>query len=391
MFRPKTFSYLVILFCLALIVSVHAQKSLLATATAEQYVREGQEFTADKQFDKAVEAFKQAVKLNPNLAAAHHGLGSVYNNMGRASDALEPLKTAARLDPNNSAIHLNLGVIYGNLRRPDDALAELNTAKLLSPKDARIYNEIGNVLHNAAGRIEDALAMYAEARRLNPNVPAFHHNIGLMLMRLGRFSEAVAPLEEAMRLEPNYRNARYFLSDAYSKVGRYNDSIESWTKFLNIVPNGPEALTKRSWNYLYAGGHGREVAADARTYLKSYGWKDETSPYLAIMANLGFREAGMNDEAQAVIAEAAKKCNPDKWTYSIIRHLMGDISDEELLKLATDNDKRTEAHTYVGMDLLLKGKIDEARTHFGWVKEYGNKRFFEYPLAIEELKRLRVK
>jgi hypothetical protein len=40
------------------------------------------------------------------------------------------------------------------------------------------------------------------------------------------------------------------------------------------------------------------------------------------------------------------------------------------------------------MDLLIKGSNDEARTHFQWVKEYGNKRFFEYPLAIEELKRL---
>jgi len=40
------------------------------------------------------------------------------------------------------------------------------------------------------------------------------------------------------------------------------------------------------------------------------------------------------------------------------------------------------------MDPLLKGKPDEARTHFEWVKEYGNKRFLEYPLAIVELRRL---
>jgi hypothetical protein len=39
------------------------------------------------------------------------------------------------------------------------------------------------------------------------------------------------------------------------------------------------------------------------------------------------------------------------------------------------------------MDLLLTAKTDEARTHFEWVRQYGNKRFLEYPLAVAELKR----
>ena len=389
MLRSTNFPRLAILFCFVLVVTARAQTPQpQPSITAEQYTEEGIKYVKDKQYDKAVESFKQAIKLNPNLAAAYHGLGNIYGDTGRVAEALEPLKTAARLDPDNALIHLNLGITYSNLRRTDDALAELNIAKQLSPNDARIYLGMGNVLHNSAGRIEDALAMYLEARRLRPEISAAHHNIGLMQMRLGKFSEAIAPLQEALRLEPSYRNARYLLSDAYSKVGRYDDAAESWTKFLEIVPNGPEALTKRSWNYLYAGGHGREAAADARKYLQLYGWKDETSPYLAIMANLGYREAGMNDEAQAIIAEAVKKCVPDKWTYNIIRFLKGELSGEELMKLATGNDKQTEVHAYLGMDSLLKGKTDEARKHFNWVKEYGNRRFFEYSLAIEELKRL---
>ena len=381
------FPRFIVLFCLIFGTIVHAQTPPIAM-TAEQYADEGLKFAKDKQYDKAIESFKQSIKLNPDLAAAYHGLGTVYINSGRVTDALEPMKTAVRLDPNNAVIHLNLGITYAVLRRPDDAVAELNTAKQLSPNDARIYIEIGNVLHNSFGRIEDALAMYVEARRLDPNVPAIHHNIGLMLMRLGRFSEAIPPLQEALRLDPKYRNARFFLSDAYSKVGRYLDAADSFTKFLEIVPNGPDALTKRSWNYLYAGDHGREAAESARAFLKNWGWKDESSPYLAIMANLGYRDAGMNDEAKQIIAEAVKKASPDAFPYSVIRYLNQEISSEELLKLAVDNDKKTEAHTYIGMDLRLKDKSEEAKTHFNWVKEYGNKRFFEYPLAIEELKRL---
>jgi hypothetical protein len=40
------------------------------------------------------------------------------------------------------------------------------------------------------------------------------------------------------------------------------------------------------------------------------------------------------------------------------------------------------------MDLLLKGRSAEAREHFAWVKEYGNNRFLERPLALAELNSL---
>lgn len=389
MFSLTVLVRLLFLICLTFTFSVQAQISEpRISLTAEQMVEQGITFAREKQFDKAVEFFKQAIKLNPDLASGYHELGSAYVNMGRVADALEPMKTAVRLDPNNAVMHLNLGITYFNLRRPDEAISELNIAKQLSPKDARIYIEIGNVLHNSYGRIEEALTMYSEAQRLNPKIPAIHHNIGLMYMRLGKFSEAIAPLEEALKLNPQYRNARYLLSDAYGKAGRYNDAAQSWSKFLLIVPNGPEALTKRSWNYLYEGGHGKEAASDARTFINTYGWNDETTVYLALMANIGYRQAGMTEEAQAIISQAIKKISPDKWGYNIVRYFNGDISSEELMQLATDNDKKTEAHTYLGMDLLLKEKNDEAKTHFAWVKEYGNKRFFEYPLAVEELKRI---
>lgn len=356
--------------------------------TAEQHVAEGQRAAREKQFDRAVDAYRQAIRLNPNLAAAYHGLGSAYVQMGRAGDALEPMRTAARLEPNNPLVRLNLGITLANLRRGGEALAELNEAKRLSPGDARVHNETGNVLHNLFGRIDEALAAYEEARRLNPNEPAAHHNIGLMLMRLGRFADAVAPLREALRLNPSYRNARFLLSDAYSKLGRYEESIESWGRFLELVPDGPDALTSRAWDNLYAGGRGHEAAADARRYISAHGWRTSTSVYLAVIAHLGYRQAGMSDEARAILEEAAAKAESGGWAFNFVRYLRGELGGDELLRLAADNDKKTEAHAYIGMDLLLRGERESARAHFEWVREYGNKRFFEYPLALAELKRL---
>ena len=346
----------------------------------------GEPLCAGAKYDKAVEAFKQALRINPEIAAAHLGLGSTYHNMGRLADALDPLTAAVGLEPQNAVAHLNLGITLAALRRPEDAMIELNEAKRLNPQSARIHNEVGNVLHNSFAQIEGALAAYREAARLDSSVPAVHHNIGLMLMRLGRVGEAIEPLNEALRLDPDYRNARYHLSHAYTQLGRYDEAIDSWTKFLELVPNGTEALHNRAWNYMYAGRQGAAAATDARSFLRTAGWRDRSSPFMVLVANLGYRQSGA--EARGILDEAAARLNTAVWPYPVVAYMRGELAADRLMEIADTNDHKTEAHTYVGMDLLLKGRVQDAREHFVWVRDYGNKRFIEYALALAELGRM---
>jgi tetratricopeptide (TPR) repeat protein len=380
----KTLLFIPVLLVLPLTAPVQAQQSL----TAEQQVQEGNRYRSQKQYDKAVDSYKLAIEQNPSLFAAYYNLGTTYAAMGRMSDALAPIRTAVKLAPDNANAHDALGRVLEHSRQFDEALAELREATRLNPNNSSTLNEIGNLLDQVFGKPDEALAAYTEARRLDPTQPFIHHNIGLLLFRRGQYAEAIPSYEEALRLDPKYRNARYFLADCYTKTRQYDKAIDSWTKFLELVPNGPDALHSRAWTYLYMGGHGREAAADARTSLDVHGWQRPTAPYLAIIAHLGYREAGMSDEARAILDEAENKLKTE-WPFGAIRYLKGELTADELLQSAGNNDKKTEAHAYIGMNLLLTDKSDEARTHFEWVKEYGNKRFFEYPLAMEELKRLK--
>lgn len=45
-----------------------------------------------------------------------------------------------------------------------------------------------------------------------------------------------------------------------------------------------------------------------------------------------------------------------RWPQPLMRYFQRQISVPELLALATDNDKQTEAYAYTGMDLSLSGK-----------------------------------
>ena len=55
---------------------------------------------------------------------------------------------------------------------------------------------------------------------------------------------------------------------------------------------------------------------------------------------------------------------------------------------ATDHDKQTEAHCFVGYQHLLAGDKSAAREQFTWVRDHGNASFTEYTMSLAELEKL---
>ena len=132
-----------------------------------------------------------------------------------------------------------------------------------------------------------------------------------------------------------------------------------------------------------AGAHG-----DFSRYLQINGPKDDNAPYAIIMGYLGLRKAGMPAEAKAFLDGWLTQVDAEAWSTQILRYFSDQLTAEQLLALANDNDKLTEAHAYIGEMQLLASNRSEALVHFQWVHDNGNQEFPEYDLALAELKRL---
>lgn len=61
--------------------------------------------------------YKKAFELDPNDSAANNGLGLLYYDKNRLSEAEELYRKAIQLDPNNSNAHNNLGYLCHNTNR----------------------------------------------------------------------------------------------------------------------------------------------------------------------------------------------------------------------------------------------------------------------------------
>ena len=357
-------------------------------ARAAKLFEQGYAFSKDKQFDLAIEAYREAIKLDPGSATAYHNLGVAYANTKRRHEALEAFQMAVKLGPGDARFHVSLASSYMGLTRWAESEAAFKEAIRLDPNRGDTYNAYGFLLDNMR-RFDEKIVTDKKAIELAPENPANFHNLGLTYMKLGRAADAIEPLERALKMAPTYRSARFHLSNALSALRKYREAVDSYTKLLEVTPNDATILSARAWNYMYLGGSGPEAAADAERYLKLFGWRTTSSPFQVLIAVIGYRSAGMDDKAAAVLAQAQKKADPVSWPFNIIRFYDGQITAEDLLAIAADNDQRTEAYTFVGIDLRLKNKNADARKHFEWVKEYGTRNFNEYPLAVAELERIR--
>jgi tetratricopeptide (TPR) repeat protein len=340
-----------------------------------------------KQYDEAIKIFQKAIELAPQKGRNYVDLGYVYLETGKYEDAIKVSQQAIRYKaPEIFIAYNNIGYAYQMMGQYEASVAALKQSIEIDPLYLRAYDNLGRTLF-LLGRYEDAAEVLKKAIGMKPDEFSPHRNLGDVYMKLHRYTQAAEELEHATRIDPKYAKVYHDLGLAYNEIGKFEGAIEAFTHVLSLKPQEANAILSRSHANLFL-GRGLAAAADARKYLDLSGGRNEEDQYVYLVAHFGYRLAGLEPEAARVLDEAATKTASRSWPYPVIGYLRREITLPELLALATDGDKKTEAQAYVGTDLLVSGKNEEARPYLQWVKDNGNKSFVEYILAVAELQRL---
>ena len=96
--------------------------------------------------------------------------GLLLVRANRPQEALEHFAEALRLNPESAAAHFNLGKAFASLARPADAIPHFEAAARRMPDNAQIYAQLARALA-AVGRAADAHTAYARARQLDASLP----------------------------------------------------------------------------------------------------------------------------------------------------------------------------------------------------------------------------
>ncbi|HEV8429091.1 MAG TPA: tetratricopeptide repeat protein [Pyrinomonadaceae bacterium] len=83
--------------------------------SAEAQLSLGHEFLKQQKDREAIKAFKESIKLNPNIAETYYGLGFSNFRLGKFRDAADAFKKATVLSPTMAKAHYGLSLAYQEL------------------------------------------------------------------------------------------------------------------------------------------------------------------------------------------------------------------------------------------------------------------------------------
>ena len=111
------------------------------------------------QDNKAIEAFKQALKINPAMRIAWFKLGLIYEGMENFDKAIEAFKHLVQLDPQDKHSWYDLGISYQFNYQFEKAIWAFKKALKIDPAyNIGLFN-LGN-LYKKLGKSEKAEEMY---------------------------------------------------------------------------------------------------------------------------------------------------------------------------------------------------------------------------------------
>jgi tetratricopeptide (TPR) repeat protein len=175
----------------------------LAPHSARGYQVMGQVAAADGNWQKAVDAYRQAIRLDPTLPEVHLALAIQLLLHSPDPDAwkqaLDELNAELKINPNSADARYEMGEVYRKHQEPERAIAAFRQALALRPGFVEARLELAKALRQA-GRKQEALAALEPVR--NSDEAAVHFLLAQLYRDLGRTSDAEREEGLFKRLQP---------------------------------------------------------------------------------------------------------------------------------------------------------------------------------------------
>jgi tetratricopeptide (TPR) repeat protein len=212
--------------------------------------------------ERAIAAFEEATRYDPEYAKAWAALGGTYGLKGSFLSLRDLLERAIELegralaiDPDLADAHSWLGMALLGLGRTDEAIAAIREAVRLEPDNGQTHQSLARALWVGKGDFAGAIPEFEKAIELNPEAGYSYLQLGLLLAWEGQFERAIEFCRRAVELQDQYisgnaglqivgANAR--LGYVYYLQGRYDAALQEYERGLSFLGSGDHALKERT-------------------------------------------------------------------------------------------------------------------------------------------------
>lgn len=215
--------------------STPATLNASAADSAKAYSDLGFQHYKAKEYAKAIDAYKKAISLNPNLLVAHLFLGNIYHHQERWDLAAATLKRALALKPDNNLLGgllVHLAAAQRELKQYDEALESYRHQIRVMPTAGAYYWT--GWIYSEIGQYEKAVPAFREALRLKPDDAYSAYFLGHAYYNLKQYPSVVAAFQQAIRLKPDYAEAHRYLGVTYLTMGQKDQALHTYQTLLTL-------------------------------------------------------------------------------------------------------------------------------------------------------------
>ena len=212
------------------------------------YIEQGDNYIGADNYDKAIESYTAAIKVNPRSIDAHQKLAEAYAQHDKFDLALAEFAEILKIDKNYAYAHRYRGQIYNNQEKWEEAAKEFEAALKIEPDDLYTLNRLG-LVYRMLSRFQDARDVLQKAVALDPEMDDpesrdTHYYLGVVYHDESKNEEAVAELRKTIEHFPNYKDAYNHLGATYENMDRYQAAVEQYRKVLELDPSDEFASSR---------------------------------------------------------------------------------------------------------------------------------------------------
>jgi len=347
-----------------------------AARSAKLYSALGYAYEQEKDYKKAIDAYRKAVEMDHDNLDAVRGLAQNLLNDGQTDAALEQFKIIEDANPEDAQTLLRMAEIYRKDGKLDQALDALNKAQSMVQDSTEVSFNIASI-YELQGRYDDAVKIfqdlatksekpegnYTKEEKINRAV--FLEHLGNVYRENGNQQQAIETFRKMLPLgEENAERGYQELIDTY----REN---KQWQQATDIAKEAAEKMPKdRELEMVYEAqladmGHPDEAIARVRAMLK--GTPDDREVYLRLaQMNARLRRWPEADEALNKCDQLSTRPEDKQFVAflrgsDLERQKKYDQAEEVFRKILVEDPQNAAVLNYLGYMLADRGvKLDEA-------------------------------
>jgi tetratricopeptide (TPR) repeat protein len=220
------------------------------------YVRRGKIYQRQRNFDRAIQDYSEALTLDPKAADALEERAACHNSKGDYDKAIADCNEALRLSPRRASTYRNRARAYFEKSDLAKAIEDLNRAIEIERSSPDALNDRG-ICFARLGEFKKAIADFSEAIGLSAGYARAYSNRAFAYLATGDLEKALADCNEAIKIDPGFVDAYRNRFSTYYRIGDPEKAIADASDVVRLSPGDCNAYALRGSALSHFGEHAR--------------------------------------------------------------------------------------------------------------------------------------